>query len=134
MRFSILLLVLMGLAACSDDDDNDGTMDPGPTPVSFTTQIQPIFDSSCIQCHGDTAFGGLDLRADSSHGNLVGVESNGYAPALLVSPGNPAASVLYGKITDSGRFGSVMPPPPNDALSTEQIAVIELWIEEGANP
>jgi mono/diheme cytochrome c family protein len=109
-------------------------MDPGPTPVSFANQIQPIFDAECVQCHGESAFGGLDLRPDSSHGNLVGVESNGYAPAVLVTPGEPATSVLYGKVSNSGQFGTVMPPPPNDELTATQLGLIERWIEEGANP
>jgi mono/diheme cytochrome c family protein len=108
-------------------------MDPGPTPVSFANQIQPIFDAECVQCHGDGGNGGLDLRAGESHGNLVGVVSNGYAPALLVASGAPVESVLYAKVANTGQFGAAM-PPPNGGLSTEQLGLIERWIEEGANP
>jgi mono/diheme cytochrome c family protein len=108
-------------------------MDPGPTPVSFANQIQPIFDEKCVQCHGEGGFGGLDLRDGESHANLVDQVSNGYSPALLVSPGEPTESVLYGKVADTGQFGGVM-PPSNGGLSAEQLGLIERWIEEGANP
>jgi mono/diheme cytochrome c family protein len=132
----VLFLGFLGLsatlAACSDDDDG-GPLDPGPTPVSYASEIQPIFDASCVRCHGEGGSGGLDLRPGDSHGNLVGVISQNYAPAVLVVAGEPTDSVLYEKIADTGRFGGVMPPGAG-ALPDEEIALIRRWIEEGANP
>jgi mono/diheme cytochrome c family protein len=131
LRIVVLLGFLAFLAGCSDDDD--GTMDPGPTPVSYETQIQPIFDASCLGCHGDGGLAGLDLRDGVSHGNLVGVTTQNYAPALRVAEGDPVASVLYEKVADTGQFGGVMPPGAG-ALPGEEIALIRRWIEEGASP
>lgn len=132
LRTILLLGLVTALVGCSDDDD-DGTLDPGPTPVSYATQIQPIFDVSCVRCHGEGGSGGLDLRPGDSHGNLVGVISQNYAPALLVVAGDPVGSVLHEKVADTGRFGGVMPPGAG-ALPDDEIALIRRWIEEGANP
>ena len=108
-------------------------MDTGPTPVSYETQIQPIFDAECVRCHGDGGTAGLDLRPGVSHGNLVDVASQNYAPALLVDEGSPSTSVLHEKVADTAQFGGVMPPGGAN-LSSDDIELIRRWIEEGANP
>ena len=38
------------------------TVTPGAAGVSLATDVQPIFDSYCISCHGDGGSAGLDLR------------------------------------------------------------------------
>jgi hypothetical protein len=92
--------------------------------VDFDTEIQPIFTANCSGCHGNN--GGLSLAAGQSYNNLVDVTSQGYAPALRVASGDPAASVLYTKLTNSGAHGGQM--PPSAALSAENIALINTWI------
>ena len=133
LRIVVLLGLMIAVAGCSDDDEvGDGTMDPGPTPVSYATQIQPIFDAECVRCHGDGGSGSLDLRDGVSYGNLVGVRSAGYAPAQRVVAGDPVASVLHEKVARTGTFGTAM--PPSTTLPASEIALIRRWIEEGANP
>ncbi|MCF7903372.1 MAG: choice-of-anchor D domain-containing protein, partial [Candidatus Marinimicrobia bacterium] len=97
-------------------------------PVSFSNDIQPIFNSACVSCHGGN--GGLFLTAGNAYGNLVNVTSSGYAPAVRVKPGDTANSVLYGKIFNTGQFGQKM--PPDSDLSTAQKTNIRQWIEQGA--
>ena len=132
---STRILVLFGLvlmvASCSEDDD--GTMSPGPTPVSYEAQIQPIFDAECVRCHGEGGTAGLDLRPGVSHGNLVDVVSQNYGPALLVVEGDPSTSVLHEKVASTGQFGGAM-PPGGAVLPSGDVELIRRWIEEGANP
>lgn len=90
--------------------------------VDYETQIQPIF-GSCTGCHGNN--GGLSLAAGQSYNNLVDVVSQGYAPALRVASGDPAASVLYNKVAGTGVHGATM-----GSLSADQIALISTWITE----
>jgi ubiquinol-cytochrome c reductase cytochrome b subunit len=84
--------------------------DAGP-PVSFMTDLAPIFGANCTSCHPsrDTY---SDVRA-------------------RVSPGNPNTSVIYQRIT--GLAGN--PMPPGGQLSSTDPAGTELirrWILQGA--
>ncbi len=105
-----------------------------PVTVFYATDIQPIFNNRCVVCHQSPAPpGGLNLAANSSYTELVGVISSGYAPDLRVKAGDPTNSVLYGKIANTGQFGVSMPPPgggPPVPLAERE--KIRIWIVEGA--
>lgn len=110
----------------------NGVQPSGGT-VSFSGDIQPIFDTSCAisGCHaGPSPQAGMKLSAGVSYGNLVGVTSTGYAPAIRVVPGDPAASVMYNKVANTGVYGGVM--PPSGQLSATQTDKIRAWILAGA--
>jgi len=95
--------------------------------ISFSKNIQPVFNSSCIACHPSS--GNLDLTAENSYNSIVNVEASGYNGILIV-PEDPDNSVLYKKIDGSGLFGSNMPPGYN--LTENQVEMFRIWIEEGA--
>jgi len=120
--------VLTVLAGCSDHGDPLVPEDtvPQPDPVSFATEVQPIFDASCVGCHGAGGNGGLDLRAGSSRANLVGVPATGGGGDRVVA-GDSAASVLYQKLTG---VGGLM--PPTGALPAAEVDLVATWIDEGA--
>lgn len=107
-----------------------GTATP-PFTVSFATQIQPIFNNRCITCHDQDPDGQLDLRSGESYANLVNVVSPNYGDPRVL-PGDPGASVLYGKVTGDPRFGSLM-PATGSPLTLAQRNLIRTWILEGAN-
>ena len=127
-RFAIYPLVgLILLAGCSDHGDPvvpENTI-PDPGPVSFAAAVQPLFDASCVGCHGAGGSAGLDLRAGSSHANLVGVGSLG--GGTLVEAGDSAVSVLYQRLTGVG--GTM---PPTGALPAAEVDLVATWIDEGA--
>ncbi len=124
----LILFVLTSLVFfnCSKDK---GPVDDQQTAenISFTNDVQPVFDQYCISCH--PASGDLDLTASHSYNQLVNVNASGYQ-AKRVVPGDPENSVLYKKIDGSGTFGSNM--PLGGSLSAAQILLIKQWIEEGA--
>lgn len=139
MKNFILLLtgvVLLTVSGCADKGDDPtspaGGSDNGEEidVVSYATLIQPIWDGSCVVCHGQDGNGGLDLRSGVSRANLVGVDAGGY-PAVRVVAADADASVLYGKITDSGQFGGPM-PPAGSLLSADTRELVRRWIAEGA--
>lgn len=99
--------------------------------VSFSTDVQPIFNSRCIQCHDDSHSTGLDLRSGMSYDLLVNVVSANYAPNIRIVPMDTTNSVLWNKINDTGVFGGPM-PPVGSLLSNFEIEKIESWIEQGA--
>jgi mono/diheme cytochrome c family protein len=119
-----MALALMITGGCSSISGPTG----GGDGVAFSANVQPIFDLNCVACHG--ASGGLDLSPALSYANLVSVESFGYSPHMLVQPGDPANSVLYGKVTGDS-YGNRM-PRGFGPLSDSEIEIIRLWIEEGA--
>ena len=104
-----------------------------PVTISYLNDVQPIFISRCVVCHDRFGQAGLDLRTNFSYGALVGVTSTGHAPALRVKPGDPANSVLYGKVAGTGQYGDRMPPPGGGpALPLADQEKIRTWILEGA--
>ena len=84
--------------------------------VDYQTQIQPIFNENCTNCHGYS--GGLAL------GNYDQLMSGGNSGDLVI-PGDYQNSILWQRI-DSGE----MPPAGN--ISNAQLELIETWIMEGA--
>lgn len=100
------------------------------TQVNYDTQIQPIWNSYCVNCHTASHNSGLNLTTGNSYNELVDVpaQNANYGGALLVTSGDPSASVLYNKISNTGTYGGVM--PPSGQMSTSNIALVETWINE----
>ena len=84
--------------------------------IDYQTQIQPIFDQSCTNCHGSS--GGLAL------GSFDQLMSGGNSGDVVI-PGDYLNSILWQRI-DSGDM------PPVGDLSSNQMELIEDWITQGA--
>jgi hypothetical protein len=91
-------------------------------PISFSKDIQPIFETSCWKCHGASLqMSKLDLRTRDSA--IAGGE---HGTALV--PGKSSESRLFRHVA-----GQLKPLMPMDGkLNDDQIAVIKQWIDEGA--
>ncbi len=95
-----------------------------PDTSYFYNHVFPIIKSSCAfsGCHGDgSAQDGVDL---SSYASIINTAD--------VRPYDLDGSDLYEVITED-RPDKRMPPPPHEPLSTEQIASIAKWINQGAH-
>ena len=90
--------------------------------VDYETEIQPIFNSNCGNCHLGNSSGGLNL---SNYQNLMSGSDDG----AVVIPGNHEQSILWDEINSGD-----MPQGNNPELSDEEIDLIALWIDEGALP
>ena len=92
--------------------------------VDYNSEIQPIFDNSCITCHinGGAYFGGLDL---SSYSEVM----EGGDSGNTIVPFDSENSLLWQHVNSS-----YMPPygSGNTPLTTNQIDLIAQWIDEGA--
>lgn len=117
--FKIVFLVSMGLFlnSCYYDTlveepvqeiPNDPD-DPGYVEISFSNDIQPIFNNSCVSCHSAVD---PNLTSGNAYGNLV---------PEFVTAGNSDASKLYTQVL-SGHGGA----------SNNDIALIKGWIDQGA--
>ena len=91
------------------------------TQVDYNTEIQPILNLYCTNCHGGS--GGLNL---SSYDNLM----NGGNSGQSVIPYDHYNSELYDRITRSESMSGDM--PPSGSLDQSEIDLIAQWIDEGA--
>ena len=97
--------------------------------VSFSRDVQPIFDGSCggPGCHLNGPTSGVRL---SSHASIIASRGLQYGD-LIIMPFDADASAIVDKINPEPDFGLRMPfgRPP---LSEDQIGLISKWINEGA--
>lgn len=102
---------------------------PGqPADAFYLTHIQPVFDDSCVVCHGSRKKkGGLNME---SYADLVKGGENG--PVVAVA--NVEKSELYRRITLAGDHKEFMPSEGKKPLSKEQVLLIKQWIASGASP
>jgi hypothetical protein len=94
----------------------------GGEAVSFSREIQPIFDRKCTACH-PVSYPYLDLRRGRAYDELVRVPAK-TAPAFeRVLPGRPELSYLL-----------THPPDPSleGLLSPAEREAIAAWIRKGA--
>jgi mono/diheme cytochrome c family protein len=93
--------------------------------VVYNDDIQPIFTSRCIACHGGTS--GVTLSSYAAVMNSVGDQ---YGRAVVV-PNQPDDSPIIDKIGLNPQYGDRM-PQGGPYLSDAQIELIRQWIAEGA--
>ncbi len=93
-------------------------------PVNYEKEIAPILSNKCEVCHSSSLQEGkLDVTDPASL--LKGGKSG---PAIL--PGKADESLL---IKLAGRTGTPpMPPKDDEPLTPEELALLKLWIAEGA--
>ena len=117
---------------------------PPATPtISFSMDIQPIFNRSCalVSCHtGAVPAQGQDLSPGVAYGQVVNVSSTEQPKLKRVRPGDPNNSYLVRKIQGDPRISGVLMPngcpgvPAAGAqcLTPDEIAAIVQWITECA--
>src|SRR5438874_6226940 len=98
---------------------------PAPTshPINFSKEIKPLFEASCIKCHGRGKDKG-GLRIDSRETLLKGGDSGPVAIA-----GKSAESLLI-SLVQGFDPDSVM-PKKGSRLTAEQIGLLRAWIDQG---
>lgn len=113
---------------------------PGVNDVPTYTDVQRIFNKSCIECHGGLNYppvsnlgvGYLDFSEDESapFGDRLD-RSHGFATDFITN--NPATSYLYQRITNTSEdCPSGMMPCGGPALPTADQETIRRWIVGGA--
>lgn len=112
---SISFLIAIAITSCTHETDLTGLKD-----ISFSSDIQPIIAGNCTQsgCHnGNAEFSLITYNDVVDHGHIKAGDAHG--------------SDLYQAISNHG-FEETMPPEPLPPLSTDQIKMVYLWIEQGA--
>ena len=126
-----LLALLPGLLLADDAKDNSGGVQPikvvtlnRKDPVTYEKDVEPVLVKKCFFCHsGNVKEGKFDM---SSYEALL----KGGRHGKPVVAGKAEESLIYqaaGKIKRP-----FMPPKTEEPLTPEELALIKLWIEQGA--
>lgn len=123
-RYSIFLILIVFsvfFGSCKYDfilPEEDPIIEPGGDPISFSTQIAPIFSNGnkCTSCHktGGTA---PDLSAARAYAQIV---------PKYVNLGSPETSTIYTYVSPATGTHSWK------KYTAAEAAIILLWITEGA--
>jgi len=100
---------------------------PAPTQIDFVRDIQPIFENSCLRCHGPEKPKSR-FRLDNRESALKGGENG-----VDIFPGDSAKSPLIHYVADLVEDMQMPPPGKGDPLTPEQIGLLRAWIDQGAN-
>lgn len=131
MRFRLLAsgfgLWILFTAASVFAADVDISKLPPPVirPIDFAADIKPIFETSCLRCHGTerpkSKFS-LATREAALKGGENGID---------IIPGDSAKSPLIHYVARLVPDMEMPPPDKGDPLTREQIAVLRAWIDQG---
>lgn len=100
-----------------------------PAKVDYNFHVKPILSDRCFACHGpDEAKRGAELRLDTEEGMFAKLESGGYA----IVKGKPHRSKMLDRIHHNDPEMLMPPPESNLNLSAYEKALLEKWINQGA--
>jgi WD40 repeat protein len=135
MRFSAFTLVLLApMTASAQEKKEVSKIVPiaeikldRKDPVAYEKDIEPIFANKCMYCHSGNV---IESKFDmSSYEKLM----KGGKRMAAITAGKASESLLY-KMA-SHRQTPIMPPPKEEQpLSTNELALLKLWIDQGAKP
>jgi hypothetical protein len=130
LLLTIAALGLLSVAIAADVDVSKIPRASDRKDLIYEKDINPIFEKSCIKCHGAEKPKGK-LRLDSLEGTL-----KGGVDGKVVVPGESTKSILIHNIAHVGNEDEWMPPPDNKnkikPLTNEEIGLIRAWIDQGA--
>ena len=116
----MMIMVSLMATSCYYDEMPPDAVIIIPETVSYSKDIQPLWNESCVSCHkpGATA---PDLTTTNSYTALTA--NNKY-----VVPGNALGSKLHKSLLGDG--AAVM--PTSGKWSDSKIALVDKWITDGA--
>jgi hypothetical protein len=100
---------------------------PQEKSVQFNRDIRPVLSDTCFSCHGfDANTRKADLRLDTPEGAIARRKGK-----QAIKGGDLKASELWQRITSTDPKVMMPPPDAKKKLTTQQIALIGKWIEQG---
>lgn len=119
-------LVLAALSTNLFGAETPGSPSASGGTIDFARDIQPILENSCLRCHGPERPKSR-FRLDSREHLLKGGDTG-----IAVIPGDSTKSPLVQYISHQVEDMEMPPVGKGDPLTSEQIALIRDWIDQGA--
>ena len=99
-----------------------------PEKIEFNRDVRPILSDTCFKCHGpDKKHREADRRLDTRDGALAENEN-----VRAIVPGKLAESDAHVRIHATDADEQMPPPKSGKKLTARQIAILDRWIEQGA--
>jgi hypothetical protein len=101
---------------------------PLPAKIEFNRDVRPILSDTCFKCHGfDPKQREGGRRFDTREGALAEIEG-----LRAVVPGKLAESDMHVRIHSKDPDEQMPPPKSGKKLTAQQRAILDRWIEQGA--
>lgn len=98
--------------------------------IDYSRDVRPVLARNCFSCHGPDAEGREGgLRLDDRDSALAAGDSGTSA----IVPGQPEASELIRRISSKDEFERMPPKETGKSLTSDEIQLIERWIQQGAS-
>ena len=102
-----------------------------PDEIDYNWHVRPILSENCFKCHGpDPSSREAGLRLDL--GELATAELPETPGKYAIVPGNPGRSELVRRIRATNVDERMPPESTHKTLSPQQMAILEQWIDNGA--
>ncbi len=118
-------LVIFTLHLAAADIDLSKLPPPDARKIDFAADIKPIFEASCLRCHGTEKPKGkfsLATREAALKGGNEGID---------IVPGDSAKSPLIHYVARLVPEMEMPPPEKGEPLTREQIGLLRAWIDQG---
>ena len=127
-RIGLILGLVAASALVSAADVDVSKLPPASAKkdLTFDKDILPLFQKSCVKCHGPEKQKGK-LRLDTLEATLKGGENGD-----CISKGNSAKSTLVHTIARLDPDAAMPPDGKGDPLTKEQVGLVRAWIDQGA--
>ena len=123
----LILCLTGGLTAVNGDEiDINKLPPPAERQIDFHQDIKPIFENSCLRCHGPERPKSR-FRLDNRERALKGGDYD-----IDIIPGESAKSPLIHYVALLVEDMEMPPSGKGDPLSVEQISLLRAWIDQGA--
>lgn len=126
MKLLSLAIVLLPVTSFAADKPIEVIKLDRKEPIAYEKDIEPIFRAKCVACHT-----GKELKGKFDVGNYATV-MKGSGKGAVVIPNKSADSPLVHYVGKTKK--PMMPPKDEDPLNPQELALIKLWIDQGAKP
>ncbi len=101
---------------------------PVPDKIEFNRDVRPILSDTCFKCHGfDPKHREGGRRFDIREGALAEIDG-----VRAIVPGNLKASEAHLRLHATDPDDQMPPPKSGKKLTPRQVAILDKWIEQGA--
>lgn len=127
-KISFILVILLGLGACGNENNNAGLPVPDAPPRQLdAAQLalgKQIFADNCAQCHGDQAQGAPNWRKRDADGFYPAPPLNGSGHGW-----HHSTEVLSNVINNGSVPGQGKMPGWEGKLSAQEVSAVIAWFQ-----